>query len=129
MKFTPSTSRLTVVAGEADSDGRVLIRLIGELDYDETERLREAVAGAVGRWVPAHVTMDATELTFLDSAGIRALLECRDLADKIGAGLSVEGVSPIVFQVLRVTELLEHLAVTRVPPVTVHGTTGSTRHG
>jgi stage II sporulation protein AA (anti-sigma F factor antagonist) len=108
-------NRLTVVADAARS-GRVRVRLIGELDFDETERVQSAVAAAIERWAPAHVALDATGLTFLDSAGIRALLECRELAERAGAGLSVEGVSPIVHQVLSITELLEHLGVTVTAP-------------
>jgi stage II sporulation protein AA (anti-sigma F factor antagonist) len=119
MNFAHSTTRLSVVVGAVRPGGRVLVGLTGELDCDETERLRDAVAGALARWAPAHVALDATGLTFLDSAGIRALLECRDLAEKAGAGLSVEGVSTIVYQVLRVTELLEHLGVTVTAPTEV----------
>jgi anti-anti-sigma factor len=116
MNFAHSAKRLNLVVGGSGSGGRVRVSLIGELDYDETDRLRDTVAGAIDRWAPAHVSLDATGLTFLDSAGIRALLECRDLAGKAGAGLSVENVSPIVHQVLRVTELLGHLSVTVAAP-------------
>jgi stage II sporulation protein AA (anti-sigma F factor antagonist) len=115
MNFAHSTNRLALVVAEPGADGRVRVGLTGELDYDETDRLRDAVAAAIDRWAPPHVTLDATGMTFLDSAGIRALLECRDLAEKVGAGLSVEGVSPIVHQVLRVTELLDHLSVVAAP--------------
>jgi stage II sporulation protein AA (anti-sigma F factor antagonist) len=111
MNFAPSADRLAVVVGDAGC--RVRVSLIGELDFDETDRLLAAVAGAIDRFVPAHVVLDATELTFLDSAGIRALLQCRDAAEQVGAGLSVEGVSPMVYQVLRITELVEFLGVTR----------------
>ncbi|MEU4155319.1 STAS domain-containing protein [Actinoplanes sp. NPDC026670] len=113
MNFGHSTIRLTVLAGPLEADGQVRVSLIGELDHDEAGRLRDAVSDTVERLAPRHVTLDAAELTFLDSAGIRALLECRDLAEKAGASLSVAEVSPIVFQVLRVTELVDYLAVTR----------------
>ncbi|MFC4068323.1 STAS domain-containing protein [Actinoplanes subglobosus] len=117
MNFAQSAHRLTLVVGEADADARVRVGLIGELDFDEADRLRDAVDGAIEQFGPAHVALDATELAFLDSAGIRALLQCRDSAEKVGATLSVEGVSPIVHQVLRVTELLEYLRVTTVVDV------------
>ncbi|WP_433788458.1 STAS domain-containing protein [Actinoplanes sp. CA-252034] len=129
MKFAHATSRLTVVVGEADSDGCIRVALIGEFDYDETRQVTEAVSGVVDRCVPTHVTLDATKLTFLDSAGIRALLECRALTDKVGAGLSVEGVTPIVFQVLRVTELVDYLAVTTVRSGGVRDAPTSSRRG
>ncbi|BEL04688.1 hypothetical protein Q0Z83_028790 [Actinoplanes sichuanensis] len=115
MNFGHSTIRLTVSVGPLEDDGRLRVSLIGELDHDEADRLRVAVSDAVDRFAPRHVTLDATELTFLDSAGIRALLECRDLVEKAGAGMSVSQVSPIVHQVLKVTELLDYLAVSAAP--------------
>jgi anti-anti-sigma factor len=112
MHFAHPADRLTVVVQEPDADRQVRILLRGELDSDETGRLSDAVAEAIQRHVPARLVLDATELGFLDSAGIRALLHCQNLAERAGAELSVWEASPIVYQVLQVTHLLDYLGVT-----------------
>ena len=54
-----------------DSDLNVVLELIGELDVSGLDRLNEAT-----RHLPANgrVTLDLSELAFMDSSGIRALM-------------------------------------------------------
>jgi anti-anti-sigma factor len=103
---SPAEPRLHIdVIGYAP-DGPTQVRLTGELDGEETERLRAGFADLVQRHAPAPIHIDATGLTFLDSAGIRALLTCRRMAERAGSRMSMPRVHPSVLQVLQITGLL-----------------------
>jgi anti-sigma B factor antagonist len=55
-------------------DGGAGLRLSGELDLASAPRLKEALLFDVGH--VAELTLDLTEVTFLDSSGWSAILEC-----------------------------------------------------
>ncbi|BBH70782.1 hypothetical protein ACTI_74670 [Actinoplanes sp. OR16] len=107
-----SSSRLHIGGAGPAADGSIHVTLAGELDREECELLEAHIADLVKQHAPAPILLDATRLTFLDSAGIRALVSCLDLSEQAGSPLSMPEVSPIVFQVLRVTELLSVFGVT-----------------
>ncbi len=72
-------------------DGNVRgLRLVGELDLEGTERLRAAVAACFSRR-SERVVIDLRDLRFCDCAGLNALLDAADTADRIGAELCVKG--------------------------------------
>jgi anti-anti-sigma factor len=85
-------------------------RLAGELDLDTVDELLAAVRPAVGQGC---VRLDVRELTFMDSQGIRALLEIRKSLD----GGNVVLVAPCdgVRQVLEITGLVQAGAVRLEP--------------
>ncbi|MEU4690118.1 STAS domain-containing protein [Actinoplanes sp. NPDC023714] len=101
-----SLPRLAIDDAEPAEDGSVPVILAGEFDRDETGRFETHIAGLVRQHAPAPIRIDATAVSFLDSAGINALLVCRDLAERAGSALSIPVASPVVFQVLQITELL-----------------------
>jgi len=55
-------------------DGWVSIRLIGELDLDGVDCLREEIWPLLGRYEAHLVTFDCADLTFLDSTGAGMLV-------------------------------------------------------
>ncbi|WP_430786394.1 STAS domain-containing protein [Actinoplanes sp. G11-F43] len=109
----PST-RLELTVIGPDAADHLTVILIGELDADEAERLHETLSAALNRHVSTQVHLDATALTFVDSGGIRALLQCRDLTDQAGAQLFLDHVHPNAYQVLEITGLVEILKATRL---------------
>ena len=58
---------------------RVVIELVGELDLDGAGRFGREVASMLEEPVEV-IEVDATELTFADSAGLRSLLLAREAA-------------------------------------------------
>jgi anti-anti-sigma factor len=66
-------------------DGRPVLRVEGEIDLLTTPVLVEALDGALTG--SEHLTVDLTEVSFMDSTGLRALLETRRRAE--GAGGTV----------------------------------------
>lgn len=55
-------------------DGVCYLRLSGELDLATVEELRQALAASAGQ----RVVVDTTELGFIDSTGLGALVLARD---------------------------------------------------
>jgi anti-sigma B factor antagonist len=78
-----------------------VIAIDGELDLYGSQRLRAAVAELLTEPVEL-VELDATGLTFIDSAGVRAILLARSGAAERGVRFRISGVSP---QIRRVMEI------------------------
>jgi anti-anti-sigma factor len=103
----PQLSWATEVAS-SDGTSIAVVALDGELDLGVLEVLDEALAerpdGATG------VVVDLTELAFVDSAGIQALVAARDALQEAGqsnAFVVVPGSN--VERILQMTGLLERL--------------------
>ena len=93
-------------------DGIVEIAAAGELDLATSDLLREAVDVCCERDGVRVVIVDARDLTFVDSTGLRALWHARERAQSIGAELILRAPSPSVQHLLRVTKLTGVFSVT-----------------
>ncbi|MFC7530050.1 STAS domain-containing protein [Actinoplanes sp. GCM10030250] len=93
--------------------GSAMVRLClaGELDRMTAEQLQQLVIQVLDGEAPATLELDAADLSFLDSSGIRSLLACRRSAEASGSRLVVTNPARIPYQVLEITGLLEHFAV------------------
>lgn len=87
----------------------VVIRLTGEFDISNAQAILEAVSKARQGRADAHVVVDLRDVTFIDAAGIRALLRAQQQAQQGGGGLVVRGPSPLVLDMLTVLGLAEQL--------------------
>ena len=61
--------------------GGVCVRVRGELDLDSAERLRDAAAEAFAAGA-GELTLDLRGLTFMDSSGLRMLLDVHRQAER-----------------------------------------------
>jgi anti-anti-sigma factor len=68
-----------------DADGTVLLKLSGELDLVGEPVLAQALAKANGH----PVLIDLSEVAFMDSTGLRALLEGNRRAEAAGGALTL----------------------------------------
>ena len=101
----------TVRTSAVDS-GRMVVELEGELDGASAEAL---VAEAL-TWPPgAHVTLDVGGVTFVDSAGLRALVHAHAQAGRDGGSLRVHAPNPRLVRLLQLTDLLETLGIEPAP--------------
>jgi len=64
------------VAGVEERDGAVVVRLAGELDLYNADRVREPLLDAAARDVD-RLIVDLSELSFIDSTGLGVLIEAR----------------------------------------------------
>jgi anti-sigma B factor antagonist len=82
----------------------VVVELVGELDLHGSDRLANEVQQALSEPVEL-LEIDATLLTFADSAGLRAVLQARTDAERNGAAFRIRAVSPPVGRVIEIAGL------------------------
>jgi anti-anti-sigma factor len=91
----------------ADADG--VLWLSGDLDVAAVETFADGSRTAISR---GPVVLDASQLTFLDSSGIRAMLE---LAAQCAAPVILRNPPPMVRRVLAMAGV-DELAALRIEP-------------
>ena len=88
----------------AEEDGVAVVRASGELDLGTREHMRYALSLACASGTP--VTVDLSELTFIDAGGLGILIEAHNHLVSIGRlGLLVRGTSAWVRRVFEITDL------------------------
>jgi anti-sigma B factor antagonist len=97
---------------DSRGDGQVVIALQGQVDLATAPQLADAVAGATRQGAET-VVVDLTDVDFLDSAGVRALVESAQAAAATGVTVSVTGASGWVARVLEITGVAEFLRGTQ----------------
>ncbi|MGW3044206.1 STAS domain-containing protein [Kitasatospora sp. NPDC001159] len=86
-----------------------VVRANGEIDLDTAPSLRRALAAALESH--REVVLDLSEVTFMDCAGLGALVQARNQADRRGARLVLRGASRCVVRLLKLTGLHRRLTV------------------
>ncbi len=79
----------------------------GEVDMSTAARLAEAL----GQFANGSVVVDLTDVTFLDSSGVAALLAARKRLERRGVELSVESASPAALHILQLVGVTLDLQV------------------
>ncbi|MGN0098667.1 MAG: STAS domain-containing protein [Candidatus Methanomethylophilaceae archaeon] len=80
-----------------ERDGSTVVRLRGRLDSETSPRFQTEV---VGRCAGKGVILDMTELRYISSAGLRAILVLR----KSGSRIRVENATGLVKEVLEISD-------------------------
>jgi anti-anti-sigma factor len=93
----------------------IRIVLAGELDGEEVPRLREAVAGVPIAGDSRDLRVEAAELTFLDSSGIRALLVFRERAAESGVRVVIGSMTRNVYRVMEIAGLVDIFGINAPP--------------
>ncbi len=97
---------LELVPGE---EGETTVSVAGELDLASAEEFSNAVRSALAT---GGVVIDLRRVSFMDSAGVRALNTALREAEESGRQLRVcEGMQPIVVQMLELTGMLGLLPI------------------
>ncbi|MER7754222.1 STAS domain-containing protein [Kitasatospora sp. NPDC097643] len=79
-----------------------IVSVVGELDHDSADGLREALARPVDEGV-RRIVVDFTDLRFCDSTGLNILLRARLDAEAAGVRLDVAGLRPVVARLFAIT--------------------------
>lgn len=104
----PSTGpRLSVELEIPPPPAAVRIMLSGELDSEEVAGLQRAVAALPLDGDDRDLRVEAPALTFVDSAGIRALLVFRERAERSGVRVVIGRVTHNVYRVMQIAGLVE----------------------
>jgi anti-anti-sigma factor len=106
MQFnTPSgvtnTMRLT--------DGTIVVDVRGEVDFPRVGALQDSILAKVTAARPPRVVIDLSLVTFMDSAGLGALVTIQQAAADYGVPVSVTNPSPFVARLMDVAGLSEAL--------------------
>lgn len=88
-----------------------VVTLAGELDMATGPILTDAVTDLLERGRVDAMVVDVSELRFLDSSGLRALLQAHAAATERSAGFAVHGARDPVAQVIRIAALDQVLGV------------------
>jgi anti-sigma B factor antagonist len=80
-----------------------VVHVNGDVDLTTSRRLRDDISQLVGGG--PHLVLDLTEVRFMDSAGLGALLATRSAVLEHGGSLAIRNPSSPVRQVLDVTGL------------------------
>lgn len=96
------------LASEGDDQARGFrLAAHGEIDVDTAPRLADALDALVDGGATM-VVLDASDIHFLDSSGLRVIVSAgQQLADR-GGRLLIEGMSGAVQRVLEVSGVIEH---------------------
>jgi anti-sigma B factor antagonist len=92
-----------------DADGRVVVVASGQVDLATAPRLAKALAAALGGGAK-DIVVDLAAVDFLDSSGVRTLVEAARDARREGATLRLRGAQGWVARVLEITGVEEYLS-------------------
>jgi len=81
--------------------GRIIVKVAGDIDLATADKLAESLEEAVGQ--ASEVRVDLSEVTFLDSTGIRSLVQAYRSSQSRGGVFYVVGARQWVAKVLDVT--------------------------
>ncbi len=84
--------------------GRAVVT--GDLDFAATAQLEERLVALRGAGA-TDLIVDATDITFLDSSGLRALVRARNEYEESGGTFLIDGMSPAVERVLELCGMLD----------------------
>ena len=104
---------MTVTTARSDAGGRVAVS--GEVDCSTAPRLTACLDSLLAA-APPEVVVDLTEVTFLDSAGLHALVTARARADRAGVRLRVLVATRAAVRPIQVTGLWDVLGTELVDP-------------
>ena len=105
--MNPTRLDITVEPGPTGAT----IAVTGELDMSTADRLVTTVTDALSGDADGRLSVDLSGVGFCDSAGIRALVRLRKVADQAGLSLELLNPTPVVRRVLELSGLVDHLNV------------------
>lgn len=81
-----------------------VVRPMGPVVGEDAERLRSRLSAVLGSSLGRYV-VDASQVAYVDSAGLEALLEATEALEESGRNLALCGVNETLREVLEITEL------------------------
>jgi anti-sigma B factor antagonist len=91
-----------------NDEGSCTVRVSGELAYEESPTLRDLLDPHIR--AGERIVIDLSGVAFMDSSGLRTLLNGQHMAERCHGSLSVAALSPWAEQLLTRTGTLETLA-------------------
>jgi anti-anti-sigma factor len=92
-------------------DGTATMHVAGEVDAHNCDQLATTLDAESGGADLSRLVIDATELSFIDSSGISALLALRERITDDGGEFELRDPTPAVRRVIEITGLLDTFGV------------------
>lgn len=93
-------------SAEPTTDGDVcVVAVSGELDAHTAPELTAAAAAGLDAPQVKHLVLDLSEVSFIDSTGIAALVRLRKRSQELAKALRLRNPGPRVVRVLQITAL------------------------
>lgn len=105
--FDVPAEDLRIHTAVPDGAGQARLHVRGELDCGTAHQLSVALTEALAVPGTGEVEIDLRAITFLDAAGARCLLTCRQAADHAGVRMRLCNPAPEVMRVLAAVGLLD----------------------
>jgi anti-sigma B factor antagonist len=93
-----------IVVSEPDAEGAAAAAVRGELDLSTAAEMRDQLYGLLARG-GTHLTLDVTELTFIDSTGLGVIVAVLKRSREAGGNLVLKGPSRSARKVLDISGL------------------------
>ena len=106
MTATDSTTTQSLTIDVTKSDKGALVSLGGRVTIDSSPDLRKKFLGLLSQPAPPPLTVDLSELRYIDCSGIATLLEALRIAHQHHTKLELQGVRDAPRHLLEVTGLL-----------------------
>lgn len=90
-------------------DGDLRIRLVGDIDIDSADELRDLLQATIRRPSTDGLRVDLLAVTFLDSSAISVLVDAFKVAEAEGCRFQITRPRGVVRKVLEVTGVLDAL--------------------
>lgn len=81
-----------------------IVSMLGRITIDNSDQMRRRLAGAL-RSKPALVTVDLSDVTYMDTSGLATLMEAMRTARYQGTRLVLSGIQEQPRYLLKVTDL------------------------
>jgi anti-anti-sigma factor len=94
------------ITTRSDGSGTVQIDPVGEIDSDNCHQLREQVGALLVSEPPSVIRVDMSNVPFIDSVGVGALVACYHAAAASGVRLVVSNPTTYVHRILYISGLL-----------------------
>jgi anti-sigma B factor antagonist len=91
-------------------DGYAVVRLTGELDLASVDDLRLHLRTTREKYGD-HIILDLTDLEFMDSQGLSAIIDCHKTVTAASGRLALVAPRPIVRRTLEITGLTRRLDI------------------
>ena len=105
-----SSDSFSVEVLTAGNQTRVVVR--GEIDIATEQALRDAAASAMASAAGGRIVVDLQQVSFMDSSGLRALLQSRDAAQAAGTAFRItaatEGAAQRLFRAAGVSDWFDY---------------------
>ena len=97
-------------------DGALVAYLSGEIDHHRARGIRCEIDSAFFEDMPRSLVLDFSAVRFMDSSGIALILGRVETANAVGARVHLDGLSPSLFKLVRLSgiERIKNLTVTPV---------------